>query len=127
MFFPHFVGFALQFLLLGSSRAQSTACSGLAGQLGHYSSLSITKASLVNGQGIAQVIAQSLNITDVPATNMTGVCRVQAAVAYDLNHTISVELWLPPSKQWNGRYIAVGTSDELQTASGRIANEAVTR
>ncbi|OAP58019.1 hypothetical protein AYL99_07109 [Fonsecaea erecta] len=108
MLFSQIVGLTLQFLLLGSSTAQSTSCGDLSGQLGQYSSLSIVNASLVNSQEIAQVITQSLNISDVPTTTLTGVCRVQAEVAYNLNDTISVELWLPSPKQWNGRYIAVG-------------------
>ncbi|OAL26520.1 hypothetical protein AYO20_10089 [Fonsecaea nubica] len=108
MRFSHLVGLTLESLLLGLSTAQSTSCADIAGKLGHSTTLSIANASLVDGQNIAQFIAQTLNTTVVPTTTLTDVCRIQGEVAYDLNHTVSVELWLPSTRQWNGRYIAVG-------------------
>lgn len=89
------------FNLIGTSNAQAIACSDLKHDVDEVSSLTIKSSS--------QVGSESLSFPRVkPLTNQIPLCRVQGTVGYSLNKSIGVEVWLPSSDDWNGRYIVVG-------------------
>lgn len=105
---PSLLTRALGLMLLSSSAAGATglSCSSLASQMGQFRSFAITNATPMSSQRLNA--GELLGIPELAVTNQIPLCRVQAQVSYDLNDTIGVELWLPASDQWNGRYIAVG-------------------
>lgn len=83
--------------------------------MGQFRSFAITNATQMSSQMLNA--GELLGIPELAVTNQIPLCRVQAQVPYDLNDTIGVELWLPASAQWNGRYIAVGVLIRLGTLS----------
>ena len=54
------------------------------------------------------VLAGALNILGV--VNKLPFCRVTGSVTYAGNESVGIELWLPTQRDYNGRYMAVGTS-----------------
>ncbi|OQV07530.1 hypothetical protein CLAIMM_11953 [Cladophialophora immunda] len=82
--------------------AQQVSCTDLTSQAGDSSSLAITNATEVAPQTLSFALFG-------PYTNEVPLCRVQGNVRYGLNKSEGIELWLPPSSLWNGRYLVVGT------------------
>lgn len=92
---------ALALHTVGFSAAQAPACEDLAMYVGDLSSFTITNSSQVEAETISFPTLSTL-------TNKLPLCRVKGQVGYGLNSSIGVEVWMPSTDKWNGRYLVVG-------------------
>ena len=74
----------------------------------------ITMATSVTPGTFAPPTSFSLNLQpgDVAYKNLPAFCSVAATVRPTSDSVIKIEVWLPPSAAWNGKFMAVGNGGQ---------------
>jgi feruloyl esterase len=74
----------------------------------------ITMAASVTPGAFAPPASFSLNLQpgDVAYKNLPAFCRVAATMRPTSDSEIKIEIWLPPSAAWNGKFMAVGNGGQ---------------
>jgi feruloyl esterase len=74
----------------------------------------ITTAASVTPGAFAPPASFSLSLQpgDVAYKNLPAFCRVAATMRPTSDSEIKIEIWLPPSAAWNGKFMAVGNGGQ---------------
>src|ERR1700674_2415460 len=74
----------------------------------------ITMAASVTPGAFAPPASFSLSLQpgDVAYKNLPAFCRVAATMRPTSDSEIKIEIWLPPSEAWNGKFMAVGNGGQ---------------
>src|SRR5258708_5067768 len=104
---------------LAVSACLFAACAPAATTCDNLSKLSlpetvITMASSVTPGAFAPPASFSLSLQpgDVAYKNLPAFCRVAATMRPTSDSEIKIEIWLPPSAAWNGKFMAVGNGGQ---------------
>jgi feruloyl esterase len=62
----------------------------------------------VSCEGLASLLIPETTVASASPEAATGVCRVQLISRPVLDSEIHVEIWLPPSEKWNGKFLGTG-------------------
>lgn len=104
-------------LCLGSScPSRSTPCSSFAHSLGASPNFAITTIISVS-KGAFTTPTSGRNTT---VSNTDPFCRITGKIPYGFNSTLGFEVWLPAPEAYNGRFLAIGMSE--QGLSGRYSS-----
>jgi feruloyl esterase len=104
--------FAATTLLLGSCAMAATTCESLAKV--SLPETAITMATSVTPGAFAPPASFSLRLApgDIAYKDLPTFCRVAATLRPSNDSEIKIEIWLPPSSTWNGKFMAVGNGGQ---------------
>jgi hypothetical protein len=109
-----FLGIMARFGLSSIAALTVHAATSLAAAVNSGQCSSLAACGTTFGEGVSIInatfiAASGLNVSGT--LNNVSFCRVFAEVAYGDNDTVGFEVWLPDGTQYNGRFLAVGTSN----------------